>query len=143
MAVWPAMLRPDDCRTGLNPLISPSLGIQWAMTHDLPEVYTGDFPTHIKSMSPAIKGALHDVEAAVMPGRWNEIRELIDRPENALVRGTVKACDLADTIRSCRYIQNPAMVDFVRLQLIERFKVATLGFPPEVRDYLVEYYNNG
>lgn len=142
LTAWP-MTSDQQKDKAAHPLVAQSIGMQWALVHDLPEVYTGDLPTHIKHLTPSIKQVLNGVEQAVMPGWWNEIADIVNKPEYALVKQLVKACDIADTLRGCRYVQNPAARDWVQYSMKERFDKAIEGLPPRVTDMLREYYLNG
>lgn len=62
-----------------------------ALLHDLPEVFTGDVPSHTKNY---IQG-LDELEASVLPGCYTYRAE-----SNA--RLMIKLCDLADGIRHIR-----------------------------------------
>lgn len=140
--VWP-IVSHSGVAGDTPPLVLGLVGMKWAMVHDLPEVVTGDMPTHIKEISPDIKNALDLAERQVMPEWWIEIRDEIDKPQYDLVKRAVKACDVADTLRSCRGILNPVVRDWVGHAMTQRFQDATRGFPEAALDILTDYFYNG
>lgn len=77
--------------------------IRYALHHDLPEVYTGDLPTPLKSLGGgAVKEAISDFESVV---------ELNDRPlmdDDPFITSIIKAADL---IESVLFLRDNAMTD--------------------------------
>jgi hypothetical protein len=72
---------------GLNPK-DQKLAENWALTHDLAEIRTGDCPTPFKT--PEVKAALDEMEQQIYPGF------LVDK--NTAVGAFCKFCDTAESI---------------------------------------------
>lgn len=118
------------------------LGLMWALHHDLPETLTGDFPTHVKAMIEGLPEQLDVVEAAQMPSWWVQLRARIMEPGMLDVRMMVKACDLADTLASTKYIVHPAARDWVFGAMKTRLERACGHVPVNAGKILWEYARN-
>lgn len=83
--------------------LSPTLGmecLEYAMVHDIPEVFTGDVPYTAKAQFPELKVALDKVENAMVSSLIPEYKMLIDN-----MMDEVKfICKLADAIAVTREI---------------------------------------
>lgn len=119
-----------------------AVAVRWALVHDLPEVLTGDYPSHIKQAYPELKALLHRIEGEIMPEWWVNDRAAFEALPGVIKR-MVKACDLADTLRMARYITNPAMRNWVEVSLGASFNAVTEGMPYEVVGYLNGYRFSG
>ena len=117
--------------------------VAWAMVHDLPENVTGDVPTHIKTLSPAIKTELEEIESEVMGEEWCKLHDEFISAGYA-TRIAFKACDLADGLRMCKYALNEGM----RRGLTEQYTaalrgLAEKGLTPANYEHLLEYARLG
>lgn len=107
-----------------------------ALTHDLPEVFTGDIPTHTK---PALSG-LAELEEQIVP---REFRNAASHDMTTLV----KICDLADGIRFIRLHGVDVTAKHARAGLeaqMEKLLVSvlvSLGWPSDVVGYVIDICN--
>lgn len=97
-----------------------------ALLHDLPEVFTGDIPSHTKRN---IQGVT-ELENLVLPAFFNELSS-----EN--VRMLIKFCDLADGIRFIRLhgvdiTSRHAREGLERQLLALRQRANEANWPPEI-----------
>lgn len=108
----------------------------YALTHDLPEVFTGDIPTHTK---PVLFG-LAELEEQVVP------REFWSAASHDMV-ALVKMCDLADGIRFIRLHGVDVTAKHARAGLeaqMEKLVTGTmvgLGWPSDIVGCVVDICN--
>lgn len=123
--------------------IDVNAAVTWAMLHDLPEAVTGDVPTHVKKMSSVIKAELEEIESEVMGEWWCESHDEFVGAGHA-TRIALKACDIADGLRMCKYALNETMRKRLTEQYVGALKeLAERGLAPANYDYLLEYARLG
>lgn len=120
--------------------------IEWALVHDLPEVITGDFPTHIKHYKPEIKASIDRMEMEIMPAWWRDAHDRFKAlPEPA--RLMFKACDIADTLMMAKYINHGLTKGWVQKGMGGRFESIWMAlnacedrpYIEDAEEYLREY----
>lgn len=77
--------------------IASRAALEYALTHDLPELFTGDTPANAKWAAPALESALREMEA-----KFIERFDLV--PKTSLTdheRDVVKFCDGAELMLHC------------------------------------------
>ena len=124
-----------------QPDFDTNIAARWALIHDLPEVVTGDVPTHVKAANPELKSLLGEIESEAMPDTWNQLH--VAMLEYPFTHRIFKACDLADTLRMAKYITNPKVREFVEAGLRPAFESHLAWCSPEGVTVLTDYVQNG
>lgn len=103
-----------------------------ALFHDMPEVFTGDIPSHTKFHL----SGLDALENRVLP----TVFWVVPRPE---VQKLIKMCDLADGIRFIRIHGVDLTANHARDGLVAQFTklASTVKWPPVVLDHALDWLN--
>lgn len=81
-----------------------ALMLEWALWHDMPEVYTGDIPTPFKHSLG--KSAIHKAENMVCPEHADLLRRVLAHPHSKTILAVVK---LADIVEAVLYLQTDGL----------------------------------
>jgi len=105
---------------------------EYALTHDLAEIRTGDCPTPFKS--PLIKEALDELEEEIYP----------QLPITSKVRQLVKFCDTAEAVLFLRlYGLGKHAVDVQDLLAVQMWaRLNETPFTPEQKQRLRDLFND-
>lgn len=126
--------------------VDPLKVLALAMYHDASEVITGDLPTPVKYMNPAIQDAYRGIERAARTQLLNMLPEdmgasyapLLDPDESTLEWRLVKAADRISAYLKCVYEEKMGNTDFAQAKqtIMESLDASTL---PEVGEFMGEF----